>query len=45
MKKLLTCATAASCLIAFVSVAQARSLYDGSWDRIALNNKRQMANV
>src|SRR5437899_9218199 len=32
MKKLLTCATAASCLIAFVSVAQARSLYDGSWD-------------
>jgi hypothetical protein len=32
MKKLLTYATAASCVIAFVSGAQARSAYDGSWD-------------
>ncbi|WP_245509522.1 hypothetical protein [Bradyrhizobium vignae] len=32
MKKLLTCAAAASCLLASFSVAQARSAYDGSWD-------------
>jgi hypothetical protein len=31
MKKLLTYAIAASCLVAFVSAAQARSAYDGSW--------------
>ena len=31
MKNLLTSAIAASCLVAFVSVAQARSAYDGSW--------------
>ena len=32
MKKLLIYATAASCLVAFASAAQARSAYDGSWD-------------
>ena len=32
MKKLLTYATAASCLVAFISSAQARPSYDGSWD-------------
>ena len=32
MKKLLICATAASCLVAFISAAQARPSYDGSWD-------------
>jgi hypothetical protein len=32
MKKLLTYATAASCLVAFISAAQARPSYDGSWD-------------
>jgi hypothetical protein len=31
LKKLLTYAMAAGCLVAFVSVAQARSAYDGSW--------------
>jgi hypothetical protein len=31
MKNLLTSAIAASCLVTFVSVAQARSAYDGSW--------------
>jgi hypothetical protein len=30
MKSLFTSAIAASCLVAFVSVAQARSAYDGS---------------
>jgi hypothetical protein len=32
VKKRLTYAAAASCLVAFVSAAQARSAYDGSWD-------------
>ena len=32
MKNLFTSAIAASCLVAFVPVAQARSAYDGSWD-------------
>ena len=32
MKNLATFAVAVSCLVAFVSVAQARSAYDGSWD-------------
>jgi hypothetical protein len=32
MKNFFTSAMAASCLVAFVSVAQARSAYDGSWD-------------
>ena len=33
MKNVLTSAIAASCLVAFVSVAQARTPYDGSWQR------------
>ena len=32
MKKFLLCATAAACLAALTSLAQARSAYDGSWD-------------
>jgi hypothetical protein len=32
MKKLLTYATVASCSVAFISAAQARPSYDGSWD-------------
>jgi hypothetical protein len=39
MKKLLTCAIAASGLIAFESVAQARSLYDGSWDLLFVTQR------
>ena len=39
MKKLLTCAIAASCLIAFESVVQARSLYDGSWDLLFVTQR------
>ncbi len=31
MRNLFTSAVAAGCLVAFVSVAQARSAYDGSW--------------
>jgi hypothetical protein len=39
MKRLLTCATAAGCLVAFVSVAQARSAYDGPWDLIFVTQR------
>jgi len=39
MKKLLTYATAAGCFLAFVSVAQARSAYDGSWDLIFVTQR------
>jgi hypothetical protein len=39
MRKLLTYATAAGCLVAFVSVAQARSAYDGSWDLIFVTQR------
>jgi hypothetical protein len=39
MKKLLTYAIAASCLIAFVLVAQARSAYDGSWDLLFVTQR------
>jgi uncharacterized protein (DUF1501 family) len=39
MRKLLTCATAAGCLVAFVSVAQARSAYDGSWNLIFVTKR------
>jgi hypothetical protein len=39
MKKLLTSAIAASCLVAFVSVAQARSAYDGSWDLLFVTQR------
>jgi hypothetical protein len=39
MKNLLTFAIAASCLVAFVSVAQARSAYDGSWDLLFVTQR------
>jgi hypothetical protein len=39
MKNLLTYAIIASCLVASVSVAEARSAYDGSWDLIFVTQK------
>ena len=39
MKKLLSCAIAAGCLVAFASAAQARSAYDGSWDLIFVTQR------
>ena len=39
MRKLVTYATAAGWLVAFVSVAQARSAYDGSWDLIFVTQR------
>jgi hypothetical protein len=39
MKNLLTYAIAAGCLVAFVSVAQARSAYDGSWDLLFVTQR------
>jgi hypothetical protein len=39
MKNLLTYATAASCLVTFVSVAQARSAYDGSWNLLFVTQR------
>lgn len=39
MKNLFTSAIAASCLAAFVSVAQARSAYDGSWDLLFVTQR------
>jgi hypothetical protein len=39
MKNLFTSAIAASFLIAFVSVAQARSAYDGSWDLLFVTQR------
>lgn len=39
MKNLLTYAIAASCLVAFASVAQARSPYDGSWDLLFVTQR------
>jgi hypothetical protein len=39
MKNVLTSAIAAGCLVAFVSVAQARSAYDGSWDLLFVTQK------
>ena len=39
MKNLLTSALAASCLVAFVSVAQARSAYDGSWELLFVTQR------
>src|SRR6202045_1262158 len=39
MRKLLTYATAAGCLVSFVSVAQARSAYDGSWDLLFVTQR------
>ena len=39
MKKFLTCAATVACLVASVSVAQARSAYDGSWDLIFVTER------
>jgi hypothetical protein len=39
MKNLFTFAIAASCLAAFVSVAQAGSAYDGSWDLLFVTQR------
>jgi hypothetical protein len=39
MKNLLTSAIAASCLLSFASVAQARSAYDGSWDLLFVTQR------
>jgi hypothetical protein len=39
MKKLLTYATAASCLVAFISAAQARSAYDAAWDLVFVTQR------
>jgi hypothetical protein len=39
MKNLLTYAIAGSCVGAFVSVAQARSAYDGSWDLLFVTQR------
>ena len=39
MKYLFTSAMTASCLVAFVSVAQARSAYDGSWDLVFVTQR------
>ena len=39
MKSLLTTAMAAGCLVAFVSVAQARSAYDGSWGLLFMTQR------
>ncbi|WFU38612.1 hypothetical protein QA640_29875 [Bradyrhizobium sp. CB82] len=39
MKKLFTCGAAVGCLVAFLSVAQARSAFDGSWDLIFVTQR------
>jgi hypothetical protein len=39
MKKFLAYAMAASCLAASISVAQARSAYDGSWDLLFVTQR------
>ena len=39
MKNLLRYAMAASCLVAFMSVAQARAAYDGSWDLLFVTQR------
>lgn len=39
MKNLLTHTIAASCLVASVSVAQARTVYDGSWDLLFVTQR------
>ncbi|MGF6431256.1 hypothetical protein [Bradyrhizobium elkanii] len=39
MKKFLSYAMAASCLVASISVAQARSAYDGSWDLLFVTQR------
>jgi hypothetical protein len=39
MRKLLACAAAVGCLVASISVAQARSAYDGSWDLVFVTER------
>ena len=39
MKKFLSYVTTASCLVAFISVAQARSAYDGAWDLLFVTQR------
>ena len=39
MKKFVTCAAAVGCLVVSVSVVQARSAYDGSWDLIFVTER------
>jgi hypothetical protein len=39
MKRLLFSATMAGCLVAFTSVTQARSAYDGSWDLVFVTQR------
>jgi len=39
MRKLLFFVTAAACLMTSVSMAQARSLYDGSWDLVFVTQR------
>jgi hypothetical protein len=39
MRNLLACAAAAACLVASVSLAQARSGYDGSWDLVFVTQR------
>src|SRR5262245_46966965 len=39
MKKLLTYVAAVGCFVGFVSVAEARSAYDGSWDLIFVTQR------
>jgi hypothetical protein len=39
MKRLLFSATMAGCLVAFISVTQARSAYDGSWDLVFVTQR------
>jgi hypothetical protein len=39
MKKFLSYVTAASCLVGFISAAQARSAYDGAWDLLFVTQR------
>lgn len=39
MKKVLRYVTAASCLFAFISVAQARTAYDSAWDLLFVTQR------
>ena len=39
MKKLLTHAMAAGCIVCFASVAQAHSAYDGAWDLVFVTQR------
>ncbi|WP_247298862.1 MULTISPECIES: hypothetical protein [unclassified Bradyrhizobium] len=39
MKQLFTCVAIVGCLVAFHSVAQARSAFDGSWDLIFVTQR------